>query len=282
MTSAVKNPEPKFDHEMAELYQRVAKNHYHESGPWNLMLQTIQESNIVKSSASFKVLDLASGHGEPASLIAQTFPSQATVMSTDYSDEMVALAQERSHEIPNMSAQQADMQYLPFSSEEFDIITCSYGFMFPLDKSKAISEAYRCLKPGGMLLATTWDRLPMMELVRGIMTKVLGQTPPPPPLNPMSLSEPNLFEGMLKEGGFVNLESRQSTYPFVMANDHDFSFKMTTMLVKDKLGELNAWDKAREAYNELIPHYATVDDDGCYVIDGSIFKYTVCYKKSEN
>lgn len=276
------NPEPKFDHEMAELYQRVANNHYHEAGPWNLMLQTIQKSDIVANSSSssspFKVLDLASGHGEPSATIAKTFPSQAIVTSTDYSEEMVALAVERSRDIPNMTAQQADMQNLPFESEEFDIITCSYGFMFPPDKSKAIREAHRCLKPGGMLLATTWNKTPMMELVKGIMTKVLGEDPPPPPLNPMSLSEPNLFENMLKEGGFVNVESRTSTYPFVLANDHDFSFRMTTMLLKDKLSELDAWGTAREAYNDLIPQFATTDQDGNNVLNGSLFKYTVCYK----
>jgi Methylase involved in ubiquinone/menaquinone biosynthesis len=271
------NPEPKFDHEMAELYQRVAKNHYHEAGPWKLMLRTIQDSNIVKSSSSFQVLDLASGHGEPSLMIAQTFPSQAKVISTDYSEEMVALAQERSRGVPNMTVQQADMQSLPFGSEEFDIITCSYGFMFPPDKSKAIRETYRCLKPGGMLLATTWDRLPMMELVSGIMTKVLGETPPPPPLNPMSLSEPNLFEKMLMDEGFVNVESRRSTYPFLMEDD-EFNFKRSVMLVKDKLQELDAWEKAREAHNELIPQFVTVDDDGRDVMDGSTFKYTVCYK----
>jgi SAM-dependent methyltransferase len=262
---------------MAEMYLRIANNHYHEAGPWNLMLKTIQNSDIVKSGLSFKVLDLASGHGEPSLTIARTYPSQAMVTSTDYSEEMVLLAHERSRGVPNMTVQQADMQSLPFASEEFDIVTCSYGFMFPPDKSKAIQEAHRCLKPGGMLLATTWDRLPMMELARGIMTKVLGTTPPPPPLNPMSLSEPNLFEKMLMEGGFVNLEVQRSTYPFVLEDD-EFNFKRTVMLVKDKLQELDAWEKAREAYDELSPQFASVDDDGCNVIDGSTFKYTVCYK----
>ena len=155
------------------------------------------------------------------------------------------------------------MQDLRFESNSLDVITCSYGFMFPPDKDKAIAEAYRVLKPGGVLIATTWNQLPLMALVGDIMTKVLklDQRPPPPPLNPMSLSEPHLFESMLEQGGFEVMTSTTSSYPFVLASDHDFSFKMVTMLIKDKLNELNEWDTARDT-----------------VIDDNVFKLTVAKK----
>ena len=112
------------------------------------------------------------------------------------------------------------------------------------------------------------------------MTKVFkwDQRPPPPPLNPMSLSEPHLFESMLEQGGFELMTSTTSSYPIVLASDHDFSFKMVTMLIKDKLNELNEWDTARDAYNSLISHYAFVDDNGNTVIDDNVFKLTVAKK----
>lgn len=164
--SSTSKPPPKFDHEMSELYKRVAaqNDHYQETGPWNLMLNAIRQKTNAPAMASFNVLDLASGHGEPAALIAKEF-HQANVISTDFSEDMVALAAETAMNIPNMSVEQADMQNLRFESSLFDIITCSYGFMFPPDKEKAIQEAHRCLKPGGTLIATTWNKLPMMALV---------------------------------------------------------------------------------------------------------------------
>lgn len=274
-------PPPKFDAEMAHLYQRVAENHYHENGPWNLMLKAFQDSNsqLEEQDPSFRLLDLASGHGEPCTLFARTYPN-AHLISTDFSNDMVELAKERTQHLSNVSVEQADMQDLRFESNSLDVITCSYGFMFPPDKDKAIAEAYRVLKPGGVLIATTWNQLPLMALVGDIMTKVLklDQRPPPPPLNPMSLSEPHLFESMLEQGGFEVMTSTTSSYPFVLASDHDFSFKMVTMLIKDKLNELNEWDTARDAYNSLINHYAFVDADGNTVIDDNVFKLTVAKK----
>lgn len=275
------NP-PQFDAEMAHLYQRIADNHYHESGPWNLMLQAFKKERPDSSSPAFQLLDLASGHGEPCTLFAKEFP-QATCVSTDFSNDMVQLAQERTRHFSNISTRQADMQNLPFEDQSFDCITCSYGFMFPPDKTKAIAEAYRVLSPGGLLIATTWDRLPLISLVGDIMARVLNldQRPPPPPLNPMSLSEPNLFETMLKDGGFELVQTQTSSYPFVLASDHDFSFKMVTMLVKDKLNELNGWDKARAAYHEYIQTYAAVDSDGTTVIQDNVFKLTTVRKPME-
>jgi ubiquinone/menaquinone biosynthesis C-methylase UbiE len=281
------NDTPKFDAEMAHLYQRVAENHYHETGPWNLMLQAFQKTAVVATEtaettskdASFRLLDLASGHGEPCTLFATQYP-KAQLISTDFSNDMVELAKERTQHLSNVSVEQADMQDLRFDSNSFDCITCSYGFMFPPDKDKAIAEAYRVLKPGGVLIATTWNQLPLMALVGDIMAKVLklDQRPPPPPLNPMSLSEPGLFSSMLERGGFEQIATKTSSYPFVLAADHDFSFKMVTMLIKDKLNELNEWDTARDAYNGLIHQYAFVDADGNTVIDDNVFQLIVAKK----
>jgi len=271
-----KSEPPKFDKEMSELYHRLADNHYHTNGPWNLMINAIKESKA-STLPAFSVLDLASGHGEPSMSIAKTF-LHADVVSTDFSEDMVALAEKASADIPNMNVQIADMQNLQFEADKFDIITCSYGFMFPPDKDRALKEAYRCLKPGGTLISTTWDELQLLHLVGAIMTQILGQRPPPPPLNPMSLSEPLLFENMLKENGFVDVQTRQSTYPFFLGDDEEERFKMTTMLVKGKLDELDAWDQAREVYDDLFKSFVTVDGSAKFVLEDNTFKLTVCRK----
>ena len=75
-----------------------------------------------------------------------------------------------------------------------------------------------------MIIATTWDRVDILKISKDVMTAVLGFEPPPPPLNPMSLSEPGLFEKMLQETGFVNIKQSTSTYPFDFGNDKTFQF----------------------------------------------------------
>ena len=96
--------------------------------------------------------------------------------------------------------------------------------MFPEDKAQSLKETLRVLKPGGALVATTWDALTLLKLTRAVMTEVLGEAPPPPPINPMALAEPGLFETMLKDAGFEgdSLAVETSTYAFDMGTEKGF------------------------------------------------------------
>lgn len=46
----------------------------------------------------------------------------------------------------------ADARAQPFPSNFFDVVTSNYGFSHILGYSKALSETYRTLKPGGWLI----------------------------------------------------------------------------------------------------------------------------------
>jgi SAM-dependent methyltransferase len=265
-----------FDEEMSLLYAKMADNHRHPNGPWPLLTDFVVNSAKSSTSNQFRVLDLASGPGEPAKSIAIALP-HAQVYSTDISEPMVMIASKI--DLPNFSASLADMQNLSnFESNYFDVVTCCYGFMFPPDKERALKETLRVLKPGGILFATTWDNLPILDLANGIMQGVLGVTPPPPPLNPMSLSAPGLFQSMLENTGFNEVVSHQRTYPFDMGKDSEVQFKMSTLLLKDKLTELNQWPKAKSVYDSIINKHASVDSSGSMTVEGNTFKFTVAKK----
>ena len=90
----------------------------------------------------------------------------------------------------------------------------------------------------GMLVATTWDRVDILKICKDVMTSVLGFEPPPPPLNPMSLSEPGLFNKMLQDAGFKDVSQSTSTYPFNFGDEKNFQFKVGTLLLKDKIDEI--------------------------------------------
>lgn len=56
------------------------------------------------------------------------------------------------------------------------------------------TKVNRVLKPGGKLITTVWEELQMMTTIRNIMTEVLGQAPPAPPINPLSMREDGLVQ----------------------------------------------------------------------------------------
>ncbi len=107
------------------------------------------------------MLDLASNAGSPAVPLGKAIPN-ARVVATDLSPASVSLISEyaASEGVTNLTAQPADAQHLQdFGDNTFDAVTCSYGLMFMPDHQKALQEAHRVLKLGGLYVATVWGPL---------------------------------------------------------------------------------------------------------------------------
>lgn len=271
--------EPAFNAEVSRMYKIISENHRHPQGPWVTILEKVHTYADYHDINNFKVLDLATGPGEPAETIARQFP-RCTVVATDISPDQVALAQETTKTLPHMTAQVADMENLDnFDDNTFDLVTCCYGFMFPPNINKAVQEAHRVLKPGGQLIATTWNRMMIMEKVRAIMQTVLdGQIPPPPPINPLSLAEPGLFESIVKEAGFGHFHVTTHEYPFDLSNDPEVQFQAVFLSVRDKIAEMDAWDKVEEVYKQ-VKHNFGYNDNGHLILTGNEYKLTVATKE---
>src|SRR5690348_5220701 len=92
--------------------------------------------------AGMKVLDLASGTGEPAITLAERVGQQGSVTALDLSAELLAIAGERAKArgLTNFRIHQADAQDLPFANDTFDLATCRFGVMFFADCQRALSE----------------------------------------------------------------------------------------------------------------------------------------------
>lgn len=269
---------PKFDAEIAEVYNKMSHNHRHPFGPWKKMRDVV--ISRTPPGVSSTILDLASGPGEPGATIAAALPS-ARVIATDVSEDMVSAAIEANKHLPNFTARVADAQDLSaFHDGSVDIATCCYGYMFPTDKSLALKETYRVLKPGGVLVATTWDRMDLLSISCDVMEAVLGEPPPTHPLNPMSLSEPGLFEKLVLDAGFTGVEQTTSTYPFDFGTDKDFHLRLGTIMVKEKIDSFGeeGWRKAKEAFWANIGKYTEKAFDGSLVLPQNTFRLTVARK----
>jgi arsenite methyltransferase len=102
-------------------------------------------------SAGMRVLDLASGGGASAVHLARVFGCE--VIAVDYSADNVAIANEsavRTGLADRVHCQTGDAERLSdFEDASFDVVICECAFCTFGDKSAAIREIARVLRPGG-------------------------------------------------------------------------------------------------------------------------------------
>jgi ubiquinone/menaquinone biosynthesis C-methylase UbiE len=164
---------------------------------WNQKLATQSRAAtelVVKGadlSAGMRVLDLASGTGEPALSLAKALGSGGRVVATDLVPGMLEAVREKacSQSLTQMEFQVADAEQLPFANGEFDRVTCRFGIMFFPDVQQALREIRRVLKPGGRVSFATWGSLaenPLFSTALGPFLKRLNVPPPP-------LDAPHIF-----------------------------------------------------------------------------------------
>jgi len=95
------------------------------------------------------VLDVASGTGETACFLAETFG--ARVYGIDRSDEMIRRAEAKaSARGLEVKFEKADAANLPFDDSQFDAAICECTLCF-LDKPRVLGEMVRVVRPGGCI-----------------------------------------------------------------------------------------------------------------------------------
>lgn len=99
---------------------------------------------------NWKALDVATGAGHTALAFA---PLVAQVFASDITDEMLAetrkLAAARA--LLNVATTKADAATLPFDDDVFNLVTCRLAAHHFDDIPQFVREAWRVLKPGGVL-----------------------------------------------------------------------------------------------------------------------------------
>ena len=160
-----------------------------------------------------RVLDLASGAGEPALSAARRVAPDGRVTATDLVPAMLAGAERRakSQGLDNIIFNQADMEALPFPDRCFDRVTCRFGLMFVPDPVRALREARRVLVPGGKVALMVWGPMAdttIMVVVRDAGDAVLG----PPDDNqahlPFRMGQEGALSRPLVDAGFAAIEER--------------------------------------------------------------------------
>ncbi len=106
-------------------------------------------------------LDVAAGSGDLALGLARRVGPAGRVLVTDINRRMLERGRDRLLDrgiAGNVAYVQADAEALPLVDRTFHCVTIGFGLRNVTDKSAALAEMYRVLKPGGRLLVLEFSK----------------------------------------------------------------------------------------------------------------------------
>jgi SAM-dependent methyltransferase len=162
-------------------------------------------------ATGMRVLDLASGPGDPVIPIAELVAPAGLAIATDQAEEMLAAARERAGAAARRTVA-ATMEELPFADATFDGLTCRFGIMFPPDRVAAASEARRVLRPGARAGYIVWgpaEDNAMFHVVREVVREMSGGAAASDDPQRHSLAAPGALASVLRGAGFREIEERE-------------------------------------------------------------------------
>lgn len=104
--------------------------------------------DYLKDKEYENLLDIGCGTGFLIDILSKE--KEAKFTGLDLSPEMIKQAQSKN--IKNARFVEGRSDEIPFNDDTFDIITCSQSFHHYPDTDKAMKEALRVLKPGGLYI----------------------------------------------------------------------------------------------------------------------------------
>lgn len=166
-----------------------------------------------------RVLDLASGTGEPAISLASRLGMDGQVTALDLSADLLEIAAQRARDrgLTNFTTQQGDAQSLPFPDQTFDLATSRFGVMFFPDPVLALRELRRVLRPGARACFLVWGPFeqPYWESMMGVVHRHIGGpllVPGGP--DPFKFSVPGSLSEVLRKAGFTAIEEETKMLPW--------------------------------------------------------------------
>ena len=122
-----------------------------------------------KSDRPFRLLDVAGGTGDVALRFVKRGGAGCRAVICDISPEMLEVGQRRVNDqglAERIELVEGNAEALPFEDGAFDAYTIAFGIRNVTHIDKALSEAYRVLKPGGRFLCLEFSQVDVPILDR--------------------------------------------------------------------------------------------------------------------
>ncbi|HYL60027.1 MAG TPA: methyltransferase domain-containing protein [Candidatus Acidoferrales bacterium] len=158
-----------------------------------------------------RVLDIATGSGEPAITAARKVGPTGRVVATDQSSAMLELARERSSTLGlrNLKFLETDAESLAVEERDFDAALCRWGLMFVPDLDPVARRVAQLLVAGGTFATSVWgppEKVPLISTADE-RVRALANLPAPPPdaPSPTKLADTRPLERALANAGFKDI-----------------------------------------------------------------------------
>lgn len=206
-----------------------------------------------------RVLDLASGAGEPGITLHKAVQPGGRLILSDLVPEMLAGAARRFRGRGlEAGFVVQDAQRLAIADRSVDVVTCRFGIMFFPAPRVALEEVFRVLVPGGRAAVLVWAALadnPMFEVTRGAIDAVLGAAPPP--FDPFRHADPGVLAPDFAAAGFVGYAEKDLTFERHVKAGEPFWRAPLEMTGGSRLADLDATARDRldlEVVRRLEPY----------------------------
>ena len=171
--------------------------------------------------AGERVIDLASGTGEPALTLARQMQGKIELTGVDAADGMVKVANQKvaQESLEGISFQTMPAEALSFDDNSFDCALCRFGVMLFEDSLKGLQEMHRVLKPSGRFALSVWstpETMPTLHWSYKVMAPRLSEELHPPLVKVTSLGGPGVLEDLLYKAGFneFDIQTMPLNYDF--------------------------------------------------------------------
>ncbi len=202
-------------------YKREQRESWNEAAPgWEKWSQVFDSGAravsdrlvaLARIKPGDRVLDIATGTGEPAITAARAVGPSGHILALDHSAGMLEVARRRAGSlgVRNIEFREGDAESPGIGEHDVDAVLCRWGLMFLTDLDAAVKNIARVLKPGGWFATAVWasaDKVPMISL-GAAMARQIAQIAPPPPgtPDPFRLFDTSIVGGALECAGFRDM-----------------------------------------------------------------------------
>jgi SAM-dependent methyltransferase len=176
-----------------------------------------------------RVLDVATGIGEPSITVAKVVGTGGHVLATDISKQMLAIAKERAIFLrlqDIIEFKESDAENLDLPNSSFDAALCRWGLMLFPNLDAVIGKIYSSLVSGGRFAAAVWadaTKVPIISLATRIIGSQAQMSAPPPGVpDPFSLADTSRLENSLAGAGFRDIHIDTVNVTFELESGEDY------------------------------------------------------------